>query len=160
MNETDVRGPTLSRRCLRSSWGRMEGLQVVSEKALPIPAESTGAFRVNKNQHHWPLKSPRGLRSTFEGFQVLHSLPQHSEFVELSSHGLTGRDHGSQLINQIVHFVSPPLLNLTVRLPVGTFSRQTVCILELERGMHSYITTCCVFSGGKNNYLEIVMELF
>ena len=70
---------------------------------------------------------------TFEGFQMLHGLPQHSEFVKFTSHGLTGGDHGRQLINEVVHFIPPPLLNLAVRFPVGAFSYQTVCSTQLER---------------------------
>lgn len=57
---------------------------------------------------------------------MLYSLPQHSEFVKLSSHGLTGRDHGRQLVNEVVHFIPPPLLNLTVRLPVGAVRNQSI----------------------------------
>lgn len=75
----------------------------------------------------WYFKLPAGFGVTFEGFQMLHSLPQDCEFVKFSSHGLAGRDHGSQLINEVVHFIPPTLFNLTVRLPVGTFSYQTIC---------------------------------
>lgn len=55
---------------------------------------------------------------------MLHSLPEHSEFVKFSSHGLTGRDHGGQLVDEIVHFIPPPLLNLAVRRPVHASDRQ------------------------------------
>lgn len=49
---------------------------------------------------------------------MLYSLPQHSEFVKFTRNGLTGGDHGRQLVNEVVHFVPPPLLNLAVRFPV------------------------------------------
>lgn len=41
--------PTLSRRCRRSSWGRMEGFKVVSVKALLVPAaRNQNHFRLNR----------------------------------------------------------------------------------------------------------------
>lgn len=123
--------PTLSRRCLRSSCGRMEGFKVVSEKALLVPAaRDQNHFRLNKPDLSDVFKTQGALRGTSEGFQVLHGLPEHSEFVQLSGHGLAGRDHGRQLVNQIVHFIPPSLLNLAVRLPADTVSviKSTLCV--------------------------------
>lgn len=55
---------------------------------------------------------------TFERFKVLHCLPENSELVHFTAHALAGGDHGGQLVNEIVHFIPPPLLNLAVRLSV------------------------------------------
>lgn len=120
-------GSTLSRSCLKSSWGRMEGLLVESANALLVPTENTPDthFEMEGNTGHWCLKCPGWFRVTFEGFQMLHSFPQDSQFVRLLHHGLTGGDHGRQLVYQVVHFVPTPLLYLSVRFPVGTVTHQS-----------------------------------
>lgn len=56
---------------------------------------------------------------------MLHGLPQDGEFVEFASEGLTGGDHGSQLVDEVVHLIPPPLLDLPVRLPAGAVTNQT-----------------------------------
>lgn len=101
----------------------MEGFKVASVKALLVPAaRDQNHFRLNRTDLSDVCKTEGVLRGTSEGFQVMHGLPQHSEFVQLSGHGLAGRDHGRQLVNQIVHLIPPSLLNLAVRLPADTVS--------------------------------------
>lgn len=56
-------------------------------------------------------------KRTFEGLEVLHGHAQHSEFVELAGHGVTRGNHGRQLVDQVVHLVPPPFLNLAVWFP-------------------------------------------
>lgn len=98
---------------------------MVSAKALLlVPADKPGEARLRLTGDLTEISEYLiFLRVTFEGFQVLHSLPQHSELVKLSSHVLTGWDHSRQLLNEIVHFDPPSLLNLAVRLPVDTMSQ-------------------------------------
>lgn len=101
----------------------MEGFKVVSVKALLVPAaRDQNLFRLNRTDLSDVFETQGVLRGTSEGFQVLHGLPEHGEFVEFSGHGLAGRDHCRQLVNQIVHFIPPSLLNLAVRLPADTVS--------------------------------------
>lgn len=52
---------------------------------------------------------------TFERFEVLNGHSKNSELVQFPGHGVTGRDHCRQLVNQVVHFVPPSFLNLTMR---------------------------------------------
>lgn len=74
------------------------------------------------------------MRPTFQGFEVLHSHSQHSEFVKLSGHGVTGGDHGWQLVDKGVHFVPPPLFNLAVWLPLSEGIMTLICL------SHTYLT--------------------
>lgn len=45
---------------------------------------------------------------------MLYSHPQHRQFVQFAGHGVAGGDQRRQLIDETVHFISAPLLNLTV----------------------------------------------
>lgn len=54
---------------------------------------------------------------------MLHGLSQDSQLVELLGHVLTGRDHGRQLLDEVVHLIPPSFLDLAVRLPAGTNAR-------------------------------------
>lgn len=49
---------------------------------------------------------------------MLHSHTQHSEFVELAGHRVTCGNHGRQLVDQVIHLVPPPFLDLAVRFPM------------------------------------------
>lgn len=97
----------------------MEGLLVVCVKALPVPATTTERERASERWRR-RLRASLSGQVAFEGFQVLHGLSQDRQLVELLSHGLsrlTGRDHGGQLLDEAVHLVPPPFLDLVVRFP-------------------------------------------
>lgn len=54
---------------------------------------------------------------------MLHGLSQDGQLVELLSHVLTGRDHGGQLLDEVVHLIPPSFLDLAVRLPADANGR-------------------------------------
>lgn len=55
------------------------------------------------------------VHCTFKWFKVLHSHAEDSQLVQLTGQGAAGGYHGGQLVNEVVHLVSPPLLDLAVR---------------------------------------------
>ena len=57
---------------------------------------------------------------TLQRLEMLHGHSKNSEFIQPARHGVTGRNHGRQLVYQIVHLVSAALLDLAVGLPVDT----------------------------------------
>ena len=56
---------------------------------------------------------------------MLHGLSQDSQLVELLSHELTGRDHGGQLLDKVVHLIPPSFLDPAVRFPADEKKRTT-----------------------------------
>lgn len=48
---------------------------------------------------------------------MLDSHAQHGQLVQLAGHGVAGGHQRGQLVDEAVHLVPPPLLNLTVSLP-------------------------------------------
>lgn len=55
---------------------------------------------------------------TSERLHVLHGHAQHRQLVQLAGHGVAGGHQGGQLVDEAVHLVPAPLLDLAVRLSV------------------------------------------
>lgn len=94
----------------------------MSVKALPVPATITDTKSFSGTEQISEGPSLCG-QVAFEGFQVLHGLSQDGQLVELLSHVLTGRDHGGQLLDEVVHLIPPSFLDLAVRFPADTNGR-------------------------------------
>ena len=56
---------------------------------------------------------------TSEGLHVLDGHAQHRQLVQFAGHGVAGGHQRGQLVDEAVHFVPAPLLDLTVSLSVG-----------------------------------------
>jgi len=51
---------------------------------------------------------------------VLHGHAQDGQLVQLAGHGVAGGHQRRELVDEAVHLVPPPLLDLTMGLPGGT----------------------------------------
>lgn len=69
----------------------------------------------------WP-GSPRQL--TTKCFHVLDSHPEHGELVQLAGHGVACGHQRGQLVNEAVHLIPAPLLDLAVSLPAHTHTHK------------------------------------
>jgi hypothetical protein len=97
-----------------------------------------------------------------DGLEVLHGHPQHGQLVQLPGHGVAHGHHGRQLGDVCVHFVAPPLLDLTVVLP-GMFKNATAVLLLYDCSMMFFESrtndkkkskqTCCFLYRTKNAHL-------
>lgn len=72
----------------------------------------------------WP-GSPRQL--TTKCFHVLDSHPEHGELVQLAGHGVARGHQRGQLVNEAVHLIPAPLLDLAVSLPAHTHTQSRAC---------------------------------
>lgn len=86
---------------------RVQGLNIREGKSVAL----------EKCHLEWP-SSPRQL--TTKCFHVLDSHPEHGELVQLAGHGVARRHQRGQLVDETVHLIPPPLLDLTVSLPART----------------------------------------
>lgn len=66
--------------------------------------------------------SPRQL--TAKCFHVLDSHPEHGELVQLAGHGVARGHQRGQLVDETVHLIPAPLLDLAVSLPAHMDTEQ------------------------------------
>lgn len=71
---------------------------------------------------------------------MLNGLAEHCDLVHLAA--VAGRDHGGELIDEAVHFLPPPLLNLAVRLPADNwcYTRKNSKKLRLSVKVKVFVT--------------------
>lgn len=66
-----------------------------------------------------PLHPHAPFTLTSQGLHVLHRHAQHRQLVQFAGHGVAGGHQRRQLVDEAVHLVPAPLLNLAVGLSAG-----------------------------------------